>query len=65
VYYGISTITEMSAMEPNNAASSWLADSTADEEFLLDEDLSELEVEDLLGYDVELDEHDDWRAIDL
>lgn len=52
-------------MEPNNAASSWLADSTADEEFLLDEDLSELEVEDLLGYDVELDEHDDWRAIDL
>ncbi|NNC65876.1 MAG: hypothetical protein HKN84_13920 [Gammaproteobacteria bacterium] len=52
-------------MDPNNAASGWLTDSTADEEFLLDEDLSELEVEDLLGYDVDFDEHDDWRAIDL
>ncbi len=48
-------------MGPTDA---WLADSAADEDFLLDEELSELEVEDLLGCDVDFDEHDDWRAID-
>lgn len=52
-------------MEPNQASSSWAAEGTADEEFLLDEELSEFEVEDLLGCDVDFDEHDDWRAIDL
>ena len=52
-------------MEPNNAFNVWLADGMADEDFLLDEQLSELEVEDLLGCDVDFDEQDDWRAIDL
>ena len=52
-------------MGPKEATSSWLADSSDDEELLLDEQLSELEVEDLLGCDVDFDEHDDWRAIDL
>ena len=48
-------------MEPKRAAAGW----TADEDFLLDDQLSELEVEDLLGCDVDFEEHDDWRAIDL
>ena len=52
-------------MEPKSAAGGWLADATGDEDFLLDEQLSELEVEDLLGCDVDFDEHEDWRAIDL
>ncbi len=52
-------------MEPNDAPNGWLADGTTDEDFLLDDELSELEVEDLLGCDVDFDEQDDWRAIDL
>jgi len=52
-------------MGQNQASSNWIADGAPDDEFLLDEELSELEVEDLLGCDVEFDEHDDWRAIDL
>ncbi|NIW24368.1 MAG: hypothetical protein GWN29_07260 [Gammaproteobacteria bacterium] len=52
-------------MEPNDAASRWLAEAATDEDFPTDEQLSELEVEDLLGCDVDFDEQDDWRAIDL
>lgn len=52
-------------MEPDEASNRWIADSTMDEEFLLDEQLSELEVEDLLGCDVDFEEHDDWRMIDV
>ena len=37
-------------MEPNKASNSWAAEGTADEEFLLDEQLSEFDVEDLLGH---------------
>lgn len=52
-------------MEPNKAISGWIAESTSDDEFLLDKQLSEFEVEDLLGCDVDFDGPDDWRAIDL
>lgn len=52
-------------MEPNKASSFWIAESPTDNDFLLDEQLSEFEVEDLLGCDVDFDEHDDWRAMDL
>lgn len=49
-------------MDPKTAASGWTAESATDEDFLLDEQLSEFEVEDLLGCDVDFDEQDDWRA---
>ncbi len=52
-------------MNPNPTSSGWLAESTTDDDLLLDGQLSELEVEDLLGCDVDFDEQDDWRAIDL
>ena len=65
MYYGISTLMEIYEMEHDSAANGWPADATSDEDFLLDEELSELEVEDLLGCDVDFDEHDDWRTIDL
>jgi hypothetical protein len=49
-------------MDPKSATSYWGAERAAEEDLMLDEHLSELEVEDLLGRDVDFDEQDDWRA---
>lgn len=51
-------------MDPKTAPGYRRAAGPAEEELVLDEHLSELEVEDLLGHDVDFDEHDDWRIIE-
>jgi hypothetical protein len=63
VYYGISTTTENRAMDPDKTASHPAVEGLTEEEILGEESLNEIEVEDLLGHHVELDEQDeDWRA---
>jgi len=57
-------MTEYSAMDPKNTAK-FGSEQTLDEMSLDDVRLSELEAESLLGHHVELEELDDWRALDL
>ena len=52
-------------MEPKPIGSHPAVDGITEEELVIDESLDELEVEDLLGHQVDFDEEDDWRALDL
>ena len=64
MYYISTTNAEMRVTESNNALNDWIGEGTTEDELLLDEQLSELEIEGLLGCDVDIDEHEDWRATD-
>jgi len=64
VYYELSVITEYDAMDPRDTAK-FGTEQTLDEMALDDVRLSELDAESLLGHHVELEELDDWRALDL
>lgn len=52
-------------MEPKTSAHHPAVGNLSEEELVSDESLDALEVEDLLGHQVDFDEQDDWRAIDL
>ena len=52
-------------MDPKIVHAGWVEDTSPEDELMLDEHLNELEVEDLLGHDIDFDEHEDWRAIDF
>ena len=64
MYYSVSYHTESSAMDPKDAEK-LRAEGELDDMSLDDVRLSELDAESLLGHHVELEELDDWRAIDL
>jgi len=65
VYYGIFNNAEMRVTDPNQAFNDWAGEGATEVERLLDEHLSEFEIEDLLGCDIDIDEHEDWRATDF
>jgi hypothetical protein len=52
-------------MNPETSARHLTLAGLGDEELLSDSSLSEPEVEDLLGHQFDLDEQEDWRALDL
>ena len=52
-------------MEPKTSRQHRTVGPLGEDELGLDESLDALEVEDLLGHQVDLDEQEDWRAIDL
>jgi hypothetical protein len=52
-------------MEPKTIERHPAVDGLTAEELYGEESLNEIEVEDLLGHDVDFDEKDDWRAIDF
>jgi hypothetical protein len=52
-------------MDPNTTASRFGLGSLSEDELYGSECLNEFDAEDLLGHDIDFDDQDDWRAIDL
>jgi len=52
-------------MNPETTAKHAAGFGLSEEELSADSSLSEFDVEDLLGHQFDLDEQEDWRALDL
>jgi hypothetical protein len=52
-------------MDPNKTTQQPAVTSLADEDWAASDGLDELELELLLGRDIDVDEPEDWRAVDF